>query len=296
MHHDRIFVWTHCPESSTDDQHRGECMNTEMEIKKAAIILANAKRTVASCGAGISAESGIATFRDPGGVWEKLNPAEVGTSDGLLSTLTRNPGKLLPFFIELLQAFEKAEPNPAHLALGELERMGILQTVITQNIDNLHIEAGNTDVIEVHGNGFRIRCLSCRNTERMQRKPLIRDTLKKVRHMEDFTLDAIASLLPPCRLCLSPTRPDVVMFGEAVKDIPQAFDAARRCDVLLAIGTSGTVYPAAHLPFHAKESGAKVIVVNPNENAFSAVSDVYIPMKAGEAMGEIITAIRKLMH
>ncbi len=271
-------------------------MNTEMEIKKAANILANAKRTVASCGAGISAESGIATFRDPGGVWEKLNPAEVGTADGLLSTLTNNPHKLMPFFIELLETFQNAEPNPAHLALGELERMGILQTVITQNIDNLHIEAGNTDVIEVHGNGFRIRCISCGGSERLQRKQIIKDTLKKVRDIKEFTLETIVSLLPPCRNCLAPTRPDVVMFGEMVKDVPQAFDAARKSDVLLAIGTSGTVYPAAHLPFHAKESGAKVIVVNPNENAFSAVSDIYIPMKAGAAMEEIIQAIRRLMH
>ncbi len=269
-------------------------MNTEMEIKKAANILANAKRTVASCGAGISAESGIATFRDPGGVWEKLNPAEVGTAGGLISTLTRNPHKLIPFFIELLETFQKAEPNPAHLALGELERMGILQTVVTQNIDNLHIEAGSRSVIEVHGNGFRTRCISCGGTERLERKRIIKDTLKKVRKMQEFTIEAIASLLPPCRNCLSPTRPDVVMFGETVKDIPEAFEAARRCDVLLAIGTSGTVYPAAYLPFQAKETGAKVIVVNPNENAFSEVSDVYIPMKAGAAMGEIIKYIRKL--
>lgn len=268
-------------------------MSTEMEIKRAANILANAKRAVASCGAGISAESGIATFRDPGGVWEKLNPAEVGTSDGLIRTLTNNPHKLMPFFIELLETFEKADPNPAHHALGDLEQMGILRTVITQNIDNLHIEAGNTDVIEVHGNGFRIRCLSCGCTEPKDRRQLIRETLQKASEIKDFTLENIASLMPPCPECESVTRPDVVMFGEAVQDIPRAFDAAKSCDVLLAIGTSGMVYPAAYLPFEAKQSGATVIVINPNENAFSPVSDVYIPMPAGEAMGKIIDELKQ---
>lgn len=271
-------------------------MNTEKELKRAANILAHAKRTVASCGAGISAESGIATFRDPGGVWEKLNPAEVGTTGGLINTLTNSPHKLIPFFIELLETFQKAEPNPAHYALGELEQMGILQTVITQNIDNLHVEAGNTNVIEVHGNGFQLRCIACGGTERVNRKIIIRETLQKIHKMTDFSLENIAALLPPCRNCMSPTRPDVVMFGEAVKDIPQAFDAAAKCDVLLAIGTSGAVYPAAYLPFNAKEAGATVIVVNPNENPFSAVSDVYIPMKAGDAMAAIINDLKQTRH
>lgn len=275
---------------------REETMGTEMEIQKAANILANAKRTVASCGAGISAESGIPTFRDPGGVWEKLNPAEVGTAGGLIHTLTSNPHKLMPFFNELLETFENAEPNPAHRALGELERMGILQTVITQNIDNLHIEAGNTDVIEVHGNGFRVRCIGCGHTEARQRKPLIRETLKKLNETKTFDLKNIAALMPECPACRSATRPDVVMFGETVMDIPLAFEAARKCDVLLALGTSGTVYPAAYLPFEAKQAGASVIVINPNENAFSAVSDIYIPMKAGQAMGEILDALQKTVH
>ena len=269
-------------------------MHTEMEIRRAANILANAKRVVASCGAGISAESGIPTFRDPGGVWEKLDPAEVGTAGGLIGTLTNNPENLIPFFMELLETFEKAEPNPAHLALGELERMGILSTVITQNIDNLHIEAGNTNVIEVHGNGFKLRCLSCDSVETLDRKTLIRDTVEKAHQIKDYTLENIMALMPDCTACHSVTRPDVVMFGEAVKDVPRAFQSARKCDVLLAIGTSGTVYPAAHLPFEAKEHGAMVIVINPNENAFATVSDVYIPMKAGDAMGEIIQRIKRM--
>lgn len=263
-------------------------------IRKAAELLAGATNAVASCGAGISAESGIATFRDPGGVWEKLNPAEVGTTRGLLNTLRSAPAKLIPFFIDLLDAFERAEPNPAHLALGELERMGILSTVVTQNIDNLHQEAGSTDVIEVHGNGFRLSCTNCGGIQERERKPLIREIKEKIRSMHDFSLSSIMTMMPACDRCRSIMRPDVVMFGETVKDIPRAFAAVRRCDVLLAIGTSGVVYPAAYLPFDARDAGARVIVVNPNENAFAAVSDVYVPMKAGKAMPEIVRIVKEI--
>lgn len=269
-------------------------MNTDYDIKMAAKILANAGHAVASCGAGISAESGIATFRDPGGVWDRLNPIEVGTTDGLIRMLTRNPKKLIPIFIELLDALGSAEPNPAHRALNDLEKMGILKTVITQNIDNLHREAGNTDVIEVHGNGFRLSCLSCGKTQAMDRRLLIRETKAKIASFDSYDIADIISLMPKCDHCGSVMRPDVVMFGEAVKDIPRAFAAAQKCDALLAIGTSGMVYPAAHLPGEAKNGGAAVIVVNPNENAFSTVSDVYIPLKAGTAMPKIVTAIREI--
>ncbi len=266
----------------------------DTQIRKAAEILAKASNVAASCGAGISAESGIATFRDAGGVWEKLNPAEVGTAEGLMESLMIRPEKLIPFVLELLDAFEAAEPNAAHLALGELERMGLLKTVITQNIDNLHHEAGNTDVIEVHGNGFRLSCISCGGLQVHERKRLIRETREKITTLADFSISGIAGLMPACSVCRSFMRPDVVMFGETVKDIPRAFAAARNCDVMLAIGTSGVVYPAAYLPFDAKEAGARVIVINPNENPFASVSDAYIPMNAGEAMPKLITAIKEI--
>ncbi|MFP3981293.1 MAG: SIR2 family NAD-dependent protein deacylase [Desulfobacterales bacterium] len=270
-------------------------MTIDQEIQRAAEILAGAKNAAASCGAGISAESGIATFRDPGGVWERVNPAEVGTADGLMATLQRSPEKLLPFFRELLDTFEQAEPNAAHVALRDLEHMGILKTVVTQNIDNLHLEAGNTDVVEVHGNSFRFRCLSCAWTRNFPRRELIRQLREKVASAEGFTLSEIIEIMPKCQQCQSVTRPDVVMFGEAVQEIPRAFDAARKCDVMLAVGTSGVVYPAAYLPFQAKEAGARVIVINPNENAFQRVSDAYIPLKAGEAMPKLVEAVKSII-
>ncbi len=271
-------------------------MSTEREIQKAAEILADSRNASASCGAGISAESGIATFRDPGGVWDKLNPAEVGTSSGLIETLSNNAGKLIPFFIELLETLAQADPNPAHLALAELEKMGILKTVITQNIDNLHQEAGNCDVIEVHGNAFRLSCLSCSQLATMDRRRLIAETRAKIEALEEYSLSSMMTVMPKCTACGFMMRPDVVMFGEMVKDIPRAFEAAKKSDVMLAIGTSGVVYPAAYLPFEAKEAGARVIVVNPNENPFERISDAYIPMKAGLAMPRIIEALKARKH
>ncbi len=269
-------------------------MRVEDEIRRAAQILAGADNGVASTGAGISAESGIATFRDPGGVWERLNPAEVGTSSGLIGALERRPEELVPVFIELLEALEKAEPNPGHRALFDLEELGIIKTVITQNIDNLHQEAGNTRVIEVHGNSYRLCCIACGRREDRERKTLLREAREKISGLSRYSLTAFMEVLPACRSCGAMMRPDVVMFGEQVQGLPAAFDAVRNCQVMMALGTSGVVYPAAYFPFEAKQAGAAVIVVNPKENPFYAVSDAYIPLKAGAALPAIVAEVRRM--
>lgn len=268
-------------------------MTGEVMIERAADILARASNAVVSSGAGMSAESGIPTFRDPGGVWERLDPAQVGTTGGLLAALQNNPGPLISMFLELLDVFERSAPNAGHQALYELEAMGVVKTVITQNIDNLHQEAGSSRVIEVHGNGFRFSCLSCGDRRAMDRKILIREVKAHLGRLRDFSPAALMDVMPQCDRCMSMMRPDVVMFGEAVQQIPDAFEAARTADAMLALGTSGVVYPAAYLPFEAKKTGAPVIVVNPNENAFEAVSDVYVPMKAGEALPAIAEKVKK---
>jgi len=269
-------------------------MSISDEIFRAASILAKAENVVASTGAGISAESGIATFRDPGGVWERLNPAEVGTTTGLVNALDKNPEKLMPMLIELLDAFEQAEPNAGHVALADLEKLDIIKTIITQNIDNLHQEAGNTRVIEVHGNGFRLYCAACGRREDRDRKMVLREAKEKINALSRYSLAAFMEVLPGCGDCGAMMRPDVVMFGETVQGLPAAFEAARTCDVMMALGTSGVVYPAAYFPFEAKQAGAGVIVINPNENPFYAVSDAYIPLKAGEALPEIVAAVRQI--
>jgi NAD-dependent deacetylase len=266
----------------------------DKEIDEAASILARSTRAVASCGAGISAESGIATFRDPGGVWDTLDPAEVGTVDGLINTLERDAKKLIPLFLEMLDSFEQAEPNPGHRSLVDLEVMGILKTVITQNTDNLHQEAGSTSVIEVHGNLCRMVCVSCGRRRRFDRKSLIGDVKSRLKSLKKYTLSHLISLAPQCDLCGSMMRPDVVMFGESVQQLPEAYGAIQGCDTMLVLGTSGVVYPAASFPFEAQKRGAKVIVINPRENAFAEVTDVYIPMKTGEALPLVVNRIKEL--
>jgi len=266
----------------------------EREISAAAAILAKTKKAVAFCGSGVSAESGISTFRDPGGIWERIDPMEAGTAGGLIFSLSENPEKMMQIFLELLAAFEKAECNPGHLALADLENMGILETIITQNVDNLQNEAGNRTIIEMHGNLLRMACLSCGVKKKLDRKPLIRDLKQTLMNLKDYTLASLLTLAPRCDVCNSIMRPDIVMFGEAVQDLPRAFGAGRECDAMLVLGTSGVVYPAAELPFEAKSRGADIIVVNPNENPFEEITDVYIPMKTGVALPAIVDKTRKL--
>ncbi|HPL16011.1 MAG TPA: Sir2 family NAD-dependent protein deacetylase [Spirochaetota bacterium] len=265
------------------------------EISRAAELLKNTRNAVAFCGSGVSEESGIATFRDPGGIWDRINPMEVGTLEGIISVLTKNPGRILPVFMDLLEVFEKADFNPGHRALAEFEKMGILKKIITQNIDNLQQEAGSVAVIEVHGNMFRLACVSCGRKVVVDRKPFVASLKSRMAAITAFTLPAVMELAPRCGSCGSLMRPDVVMFGEAVQELPHAFAAARGCDMLLVLGTSGVVYPAAEIPFEAKKRFADIIVINPNENAFSDITDIYIPMKTGEALPAILNAMKKSM-
>lgn len=261
-------------------------------IKDSASIMSNSKNVVASSGAGVSAESGIPTFRDPGGLWDIIDPYEVGTTQGLVNALEKNSGKLFPIILNILTTFVQAEPNPGHYAIADLQKMGILHSVITQNIDNLHQEAGSSNVIEVHGNMFRMRCTSCGHFETVDRKTYSMELSEKLIDLDVFNLENLLSLIMKCDSCGSVMRPDVVMFGEQVHDVPQAFEASQKCDVMLVLGTSGVVYPAAYFPVEAKRSGAKVIVINPSENAFVQDADVYLPMKTGEALPLILNLIK----
>jgi NAD-dependent deacetylase len=194
----------------------------------------------------------------------------------------------------MLDRFEKAAPNAGHKALFDLEKMGIVRTVITQNIDNLHKEAGTTDLIEVHGNLFRMVCLSCGGEKEVDRKQYVERIRNRLSMIDVYDLDALISLAVVCDQCGSVMRPDVVMFGEAVKFLPRAFRVSVESDVMLVLGTSGVVFPAASFPVEAKKAGAKVIVINPTENGFRHCSDIYIPMKAGDALPAIVDIIKEL--
>lgn len=237
------------------------------EIKK---IIARGN-VVAFTGAGMSEESGIPTFRGKGGLWEKYNPAIYANIPGLLSVYLLKPYRVNDFVVEIYETVLNAFPNEGHIALARLEKQGKLKGVITQNIDNLHREAGNNNVIELHGNLYRFRCLKCNAVFQLD-KGIMRskiDTLKQKRRSRK----ALLRFLPRCK-CGGISRPDVVFFGEGLREdgLQRAYDEVNQCDALLIIGTSGTVYPAAGIPFYAKKIGKRIIEINP-QSEFNGISD-----------------------
>lgn len=261
------------------------------EIQEAAKLLSEANRVVAFCGAGISAESGIPTFRDPGGLWDQIDPWEAGTPEGLMLAIENKSSALMPIFQDIIATFQAAEPNPGHLHLAHLESLGKMSAVITQNVDDLHHEAGSKNVVEVHGNLFKMRCLACSATRKYNRKQFLSEFNASFQSLPSLSLSNLISVAPKCETCGNVMRPDVVMFGEAVQGLGECFQEVRKCDLMLVLGTSGVVYPVAEFPSQAKESGASVIVINPTENAFSHVSDVYIPLQTGIAIPRIVEAM-----
>jgi NAD-dependent deacetylase len=266
-------------------------MDLNAGIERAAEVFRRTRKLVTFSGAGMSAESGIPTFRDPGGIWDQFDPEEVGTGPGLLNTLSRMPDKIRAFAQQTISVFLNAEPNPGHLALGTLEQMGILKSVITQNVDNLHQEAGNRNVIEMHGNLFRQRCLACSATRSFGRREFLGSMRTRLAEMKMFDLTSILAMLPRCD-CGSPMRPDVVMFGEAVQGLRESFHQADGCEAMLVLGTSGVVYPAAALPQKARESGATVIEINPGDSAYHGIADIRLRGRTGEILPRIVDRIR----
>lgn len=201
-----------------------------------------ARRVVVLTGSGISAESGVPTFRDAQtGLWAKYDPTELATPEAF----QRDPELVWNWYAWRRRLVEIAEPNAGHLALADLERRVSNFTLVTQNVDGLHQEAGSENLVELHGNIRRSRC----SAEGILVEPEDRDAAP-----------------PPCPNCGSPLRPDVVWFGEALpaEDLDTAARAARSCEVFLSVGTSSLVYPAAALPYDALTTGATVVEINPD--------------------------------
>lgn len=242
-------------------------------IIRAAGELAASRRVVALTGAGISVESGIPPFRGKGGLWEKIDPLEYAHIDAFL----RDPIKVWQVLIkEMKSVVDQARPNMAHRGLARLEALGILRTVITQNVDGLHQQAGNTDVIEFHGNFAWQRCMDCN-----QRFP-------------SRTVDM--ERLPPRCACGGILRPECVFFGELIppQHLNRAQLVASQCDIMLVIGTSAVVQPAAYIPVISKQAGARVIEINPEPTPLtSMISDYLITGKAGEVTQAIIAELEK---
>jgi len=237
----------------------------------------NFKYIVALTGAGISVESGIPTFRGKGGLWEKYAPETYGTLTGLTKTFLISPSKVVNFAFEFGKLICQAKPNRMHFFLSDLEKKGILKSVITQNIDNLHQKAGNKNVIEIHGNFFRWFCKKC-GKEKFFRKSEMMEFLKgmnKIKGRKNLIKKYYE--FAKCE-CGGHLRPSIVFFGELLpeKEYRKAEEEVKRCDLILTIGTSGVVSPASNLPLIAKENGAKLIDINPGESSFRNIADISI--------------------
>ncbi len=237
-------------------------------IKKAAEDLSAAKNVTALTGAGISIESGIPPFRGKGGLWERFDPMEYAHIDAFM----QNPTKVWSIlFKEMKEIVGTAQPNDGHKGLAKLEKLGKLKTVITQNIDGLHQAAGNTDVIEFHGSFAWQRCIDCNQK------------------LETGKVD-IYEIPPRCE-CGGILRPDAILFGEMIPSdaLWRSRQIATDCDLMLVVGTSAVVHPAALMPLIAKESGAKIVEINPEKTPLTAdISNYLIMGKAGEVMNRII--------
>lgn len=244
---------------------------TSLEL--AAEALQAAKRIVVLTGAGVSAESGIPTFRDPlTGLWQRFDPAELASAEAF----RRNPAMIWGWYEWRRMNVMQAQPNPAHLALARLaaHKPGI--TVITQNVDDLHERAGSADVIHLHGSLQQPRCFAC------AREP--GTALAAPNEPEEGR-----ALEPPrCQHCGGRLRPGVVWFGESLPQtaLTKAFKAAQEAELLLVVGTSGLVYPAAELPAIARRAGARVLHINP-QLALEA-GDWGIAGLAGEVLPRLI--------
>jgi NAD-dependent deacetylase len=248
------------------------------KINKVVEMIAVANKVVVFTGAGVSTESGIPDFRSPGGLWTRFDPDDFTIDKYLSSGRTRR--KMWKVLLEG-GLMSDAEPNPAHYALAELEKMGKLSSVITQNVDNLHQKSGNNPAIvyELHGNMQWIVCLSCR-----QRYPL-EDLIRNI-SPDDF--------VPECKKCGGILKPDVIFFGEALpeKTLRSATKESQECDLFIVIGSSLVVYPAASLPLYAKRSGARIIIINLGPTEQDSIADVLINQLAGETMTGIMTRLK----
>lgn len=256
-------------------------------------IIAKARNIVVFSGAGISAESGIPTFRDKGGLWDRFDPEEVGTTSGLLSLIMSQPQKIFNFLKESFATIRNAEPNPGHYAISELEKLKLLRIVITQNIDNLHTEAGNSDVIELHGNIYRFRCIQCGKKQKYTKKDFF-DIVDRILSLDGFNLEKLLGNVPKCS-CGGIMRIDVVLFGEPVQDMERAYIEASKADVMLVVGTSGVVYPAASVPIVSKRAGAKIIEINPTVSGFGDIIDWWIEGKSANVLKTLVDEVKKFL-
>jgi NAD-dependent deacetylase len=247
-------------------------------VRRAADLLAASRRVVVFTGAGVSTESGIPDFRGPGGLWQRHDPDDftyqrfVGSEEGRRRYWAVGRA--------LYATVRAAAPNAAHRAIVALDRLGLLDCVITQNIDNLHQRAGvpAEKVIELHGNATRVRCLAC--------------GADSTRDEVQARLEA-GETVPDCRACGGILKPHTILFGEAmpVRETRLAEQRARAAGAFVVAGSSLVVYPAAYMPVYARESGARLVIVNLEPTPLDHQADVVLSGKAGDVMARLVAAV-----
>jgi NAD-dependent deacetylase len=258
-------------------------MPNDLESKMNAVadLIVQSKKTVVFTGAGVSTESGIPDFRSPGGIWSRFDPDDFTIHKFIASRDTRK--KQWRILVEE-GLFQDLTPNDAHRAIADMERLGMLDCVITQNIDDLHQRAGNSrdTVFELHGNMRWVRCLDCGS---------------------QYPMEEIKALLhggadePSCRECRGMLKPDVVFFGEALPadTIDEAVRRARACDLMIVVGSSLVVQPAAFIPAYAQEAGASLIIINIGDTPYDRRADIRIHESAGKTMDAIVGKAAKAL-
>jgi len=239
----------------------------------------------AFCGSGVSRESGVPVFRGREGLWEKYDPNLYVTEEGILSRLLHFPQDFRDFIVELYGALLQAKPGYSHYSLRELEIKRLLTGIITQNIDDLHFQAGSREVVEIHGNAYAFICRGCGVFNKRSRA----DWLNFVANISRISgrIDIIREVLRfagKCPSCDRRLESSIVLFGQHLPEetVRKSYEILNKSGVLLCVGTSGVVYPAASFPAYAKQRGAKIVNVNPAASRLDDIADINCRMKAGE--------------
>lgn len=252
------------------------------KIERVAQWIANSKRVVVFVGAGMSTESGIPDFRSPGGVWDRYDPEDFDFGKFLSSERSRQ--NYWRMATEMYDSMKNALPNAGHMAIAELENLGKLDCLITQNIDGLHFKAGNSQelVLELHGTAMHVTCLDCG-------KRYERDEVQARLSKEEKA--------PWCEACGGLLKPATISFGQAMpeRETMEAYRRSESCDLFIVVGSSLIVHPAAAMPVVAKRAGAKLVIVNRDQTPCDNVADLIIHDQAGPVMAAILTHVRQLL-
>ncbi|OPY66667.1 MAG: NAD-dependent protein deacetylase [Syntrophorhabdaceae bacterium PtaU1.Bin034] len=252
------------------------------KIETIARWIVDSEKIVVFVGAGLSTESGIPDFRSPGGVWDKYDPEDFYFQNFLSSEVSRE--KYWQMATEMYDSMKNARPNAGHLAIAELEKLGKLDCMITQNIDGLHLKAGNSPekVLELHGTAMHVTCLGC--GARYERDEIQARLAKGEKS-------------PKCVSCRGLLKPATISFGQAMpeRETAEAYKRSEASDLFIVIGSSLVVHPAAYMPVVAKRGGAKLVIINRDETACDGMADIVVNGLAGPTMATIMENVTRLM-